>query len=51
MSMTKTQCKRALHSIRQKAKRIWLHHQPYMSTADVVAIEKIIDKNLRKMNK
>jgi hypothetical protein len=46
--MTKTQTKRALNAIKTKAKRLW-YFTSTMSTNDVVAIEKICDKYLKKL--
>jgi hypothetical protein len=56
--MTKTQAKRAYLAIKQKAGKLWMHgpwvHQSntlrglQMSTQDLVAIEKICDKYLKK---
>jgi hypothetical protein len=52
--MTKTQAKRAYLAIKQKAGKLWrseslLSTRPFgMSTQDLVAIEKICDKYLRK---
>ena len=46
--MTKTQTKRALNDIKSKAKRLWMFTSS-MGTSDVVAIEKICDKYLKKL--
>ena len=49
--MTKTQAKRAYLAIKQKAAKLW-HYGPAppvgMTTQDLVAIEKICDKSLKK---
>lgn len=47
--MTKAQAKRALYAIDQKAKKIWLEQQPFMPHQDMVAIHKIVAKNLKKL--
>ena len=54
--MTKTQAKRAYLAIKQKAGKLWQHSSvaPFtqgqfgMTTQDLVAIEKICDKYLKK---
>ena len=53
--MTKTQAKRAYLSIKQKARRLWGTPLggagPWgiaMTTQDMIAIEKICDKDLKK---
>ena len=55
--MTKTQSKRAYLAIKQKAQKLWsssisggfqARSYPSMSTQDLVAIEKICDKYLKK---
>jgi hypothetical protein len=51
--MTKTQAKRAYLAIKQKAGKLWqdpgfLREGSLMTTQDLVAIEKICDKYLKK---
>jgi len=52
--MTKTQVKRSYLAIKQKARNLWymsglgVHHVHGMSTQDMMAIEKICDKYLKK---
>ncbi len=53
--MTKTQVKRSYLAIKQKARNLWDVHQDVsarslygMSTQDMIAIEKICDKYLKK---
>jgi len=53
--MTKTQQKRAYLAIKQKARKVWLSGGQgtqqagwTMSTQDMIAIEKICDKYLKK---
>jgi hypothetical protein len=50
--MTKTQKRRALQAIKQKARKLWdnEHWQArgMMSTQDMLAIEKICDKYLKR---
>jgi len=47
--MTKTQAKRGFIAIKQKARKLWTWSaSPEMSTQDMVAIEKICDKYLKK---
>ena len=51
--MTKTQAKRAYLAIMQKSRKLYLYDSPGMgrygmSTTDVIAIEKICDKYLKK---
>ena len=50
MKMTKTQAKRAYLAIKQKARRLWgaTTQSRVMSTQDMIAIEKICDKYLKK---
>jgi len=47
--MTKAQAKRMLHAIDSKAKRLWTDLNVAMSTADVIAINKIVAKNLKRL--
>jgi len=51
--MTKAQAKRLLLAIDSKTKKIWLDWPPstrvIMGTKDMVAIEKIIQKNLKRL--
>jgi len=48
--MTKTQEKRALIAIKQKARSLWGEYpMSRMSTQDMIAIEKICDKYLKKL--
>ena len=51
--MTKTQVKRSYLAIKQKARNLWdIHHTKRhgygMTTQDMIAIEKICDKYLKK---
>ena len=50
--MNLTQQKRAYRAIKQKARKLWGSYnalgQPLLSTQDLIAIEKIIDKYLKK---
>ena len=49
--MTKAQAKRLLRAIDSKSKKLWfgLHMSSYISTADMIAIEKIVAKNLKRL--
>jgi len=46
--MTKAQAKRSLKSIDSKSKKLWASADPF-STADMIAIEKIVRKNLKRL--
>jgi len=47
--MTKTQVKRSYLAIKQKAQKLWYDHSGYgMNTQDMMTIEKICDKYLKK---
>ncbi len=50
--MTKTQKRRALEAIKQKSRKLWdsrfVGNIGNMSTQDMIAIEKICDKYLKK---
>jgi hypothetical protein len=46
---TKTQCRRLLTSIRGKASTLWQQEPAKISTADYIAIEKIVNKNLKRL--
>tara|TARA_R110000824_G_scaffold289388_1_gene477973 strand:+ start:76 stop:237 length:162 start_codon:yes stop_codon:yes gene_type:complete len=50
--MTKAQAKRLLQAIDSKAKKLWAPNKDYtfMTTQDMIAIEKIIKKNLKRLN-
>jgi len=47
--MTKTQTKRMLMSIRGKASTLWQHEPELISTKDLITIENIVKKYLKKL--
>jgi len=50
--MTKTQAKRLLKAIDSKSKRLWSALDPtsiIFPTADMIAIEKIVKRNLKRL--
>ena len=47
--MTKTQAKNMLKSISSKANRLWYYESDIMSTVDLIAIDKIVSKYLKKL--
>jgi len=47
--MTKAQAKRLLQAIDSKAKKLWSINSIGFSTPDMIAIEKIVAKNLKRI--
>jgi len=47
--MTKAQAKRMLKSISSKANRLWFYESDIMSTPDLIIIDKIVTKYLKKL--